>query len=60
MRIYISKDGEKVFEMMKVDELHISHWKHLVVTYLNFQTKPFSKCFVPDKWDTIIINKKVE
>lgn len=60
MRIYISKDGAKVHEFASFDELHVSHWKNLVVTYLNFQTKPFAKCYTPDEWDTIIINKKVK
>lgn len=60
MRIFISKDGEKVHEIKVADEIHISHWKHCVITYLNFQTKPFSQCFAPDVWDTIIINKKAD
>ena len=59
MRIYVSKDGERVHEIKGSDEIHISHWRHLVITYLNFETKPFSKCFAPGEWDTIIINKKV-
>ena len=59
MRIFISKNGDKVHEIKCGDEIHISHWKHLVITYLNFETKPFSKCFEPDEWDTVIINKKV-
>jgi len=58
MRIFISKDGVKVHELREVDELHVSHWKNLVVTFLNFQTKPFAKCYLPEEWDTIIINKK--
>ena len=60
MRIYISKDGEQVHEIKVADEFHVSHWKHLVITYLNFQTKPFSKCLTPGEWDTIIVNKKVD
>jgi len=60
MRIYISKDGEKVHEVKECSELHVSHWKFLVITYLNFQTKPFNQCFNPHEWDTIIINKKVD
>lgn len=58
MKIFVSKNGAQVHELKDVDELHISHWKNLVVTYLNFQTKPFAKCFLPNEWDTIIINKK--
>jgi len=60
MRIFISKDGDKVHEIKDGDEIHVSHWKHLIITYLNFETKPFSKCIEPEEWDTIIINKKVE
>jgi hypothetical protein len=58
MKIFVSKNGAQVHELKDVDELHISHWKNLVVTYLNFQTNPFAKCFLPNEWDTIIINKK--
>ena len=60
MRIFISKDGDKIHEVAHCSELNISRWKHLVITYLNFQTKPFSKCFEPHEWDTVIINKKVK
>lgn len=58
MKIFISKNGDRLHELKEVDELHVSHWKNLVVTYLNFQTKPFAKCFTANEWDTIIINKK--
>lgn len=58
MRIYISKDGVKTHEIRGGEELHISCWKHAIITYLNFETKPFSRCFEPHEWDTIIINKK--
>jgi len=60
MKIFISKNGDRVHEIKVADEIHVSHWKHLVITYLNFETKPFSKCFAPEEWDTIIINKKVD
>jgi hypothetical protein len=60
MRVYVSKDGVKTLELKSCEELHISCWKHAIVTYLNFESKPFSKCFTPSEWDTIIINKKVD
>lgn len=59
MKIFVSKNGEKVNEINSGDELHISCWKHCIITFLNFESKPFSKCFEPGEWDTIIINKKV-
>lgn len=59
MKIFICKDKKRVKELTQVEELHISKWKNIVVTYLNFQTKPFSKSFTPEEWDSVIINKKV-
>lgn len=58
MKVFISRDKKAVIELTGVEELHISKWKNVVVTYLNFQTKPFSKTFTPEEWDSIIINKK--
>lgn len=60
MKIFISLDGHSIRELRKVDEVQVNHSKNLVITYLNFQTKPFSECFAPEAWDTIIINKKAE
>lgn len=59
MKVFISRDKKAVVELTGVEELHISKWKNIVVTYLNFQTKPFNKSFTPEEWDSIIINKKV-
>ncbi len=58
MKVFISRDKKAVIELKQVEELHVSKWKNVVITYLNFETKPFSKCFAPEEWDTIIINKK--
>lgn len=59
MKVFISRDKKAVIELKGVEELHISKWKNIVVTYLNFQTKAFNKSFTPEEWDSIIINKKV-
>lgn len=59
MKIFVCKDNVRVHEIKDCEEVHISHWKNLVITYLNFETKPFSKVFNPGDWDTLIINKKL-
>lgn len=59
MKIFVSKNNVSVVELKGVDELHVSHWKNLVVTFLNYESKPFSRCFNPGEWDSIIINKRV-
>jgi len=58
MKIFISRNEKVVVEVKRVEELHISKWKNVVITYLNFETKPFNRCFAPEEWDSIIINKK--
>ena len=58
MKVFVSRDKKAVIELKQVEELHLSKWKNVVITYLNFETKPFSRCFTPEEWDTIIINKK--
>lgn len=58
MKIFVSKHGVNVRELKGVDELHVSHWKNLVITFLNHQSKPFSECFDPNDWDSVIINKR--
>ena len=60
MKIFISKTGALVHELKGVDEVQISHWKNLVITFLNYQNKPFNKCFEPAEWDSVIINRRVK
>lgn len=57
MKIFILRNKKEVNELSSVEELHVSNWKNVVITYLNFETKHFSQTFNPEEWDMIIINK---
>lgn len=59
MKIFICKDEKTVREFAKVIDIHVSYSMELTITYFNFETKPFTVTFYPEKWDSIILNKKV-